>query len=346
MTGCMGVADRFLAHMTYFGSNHLSRDDGVYVAALLKDGRVSGYGSKKKVLKGQPEGQNGQFVGLTIDGKKRYFIIHGGQDSRVWEIMGLDTVKDLPCGTYAHTPECVALVKRAREAYEAAVVSSRRMTIARGRKALDVAEPVSRSVDSERSFEARCAYDKENLYVAFDVTSPHELTNAEPEPKLVFRGGNCLDIQLATDPQADPTRDTPVPGDVRLLVTRKNGKPFAMLYQPEVQGFKGTPEVFKSPTGSESFDRVRSFSDLAMAYRKTGVGFEATVTIPLAALDLSLRPGQTIKMDLGYIFGNAQGTRVAVRSYAKNSSFTANVVNDIPHESRLQPKHWGHAVVE
>jgi hypothetical protein len=58
------------------------------------------------------------------------------------------------------------------------------------------------------------------------------------------------------------------------------------------------------------------------------------------------QPAQTVRMDLGYIFGNAQGTRTAARAYAKNTSFTANVVNDIPHESRLQPQHWGQAVVE
>jgi hypothetical protein len=76
------------------------------------------------------------------------------------------------------------------------------------------------------------------------------------------------------------------------------------------------------------------------------VGFEAMVTIPLAALGLTLQPARTVRMAGGCIFGNAQGTCTAVRAYAKNTSFTANVVNDIPHESRLQPQHWGQAAVE
>jgi len=346
MTGCMGVADRFLAHMTYFGTNHVFRDDGVYVAALLEDGRVGGSGNQKGTNKGQPEGQNGQFVKLTIDGRPRYFVIHGGQDSRVWEVLGLETVKDLHGGTYEHTADLVAKAQKAQDEYKAAVASSQRMTIARGRKALDVAPPVGRSVDSNRSFEARCAYDGQNLYLKYDVTSPHELINAEPEPKLLFRGGNCLDLQLATDPQADPERDAPAPGDLRLLVTRRDAKPFAMLYRPKVAGFDGQPVVFNSPTGNESFDRVEPFEDFQLDYRKTPTGFQATLTVPLAALGLELQPGQTVRMDLGYIFGNAQGTRTAARAYAKNNSFTANVVNDVPHESRLQPQHWGRAVVE
>ena len=62
---------------------------------------------------------------------------------------------------------------------------------------------------------------------------------------------------------------------------------------------------------------------------------------------LDLKPGQKFKMDLGYIFGNAQGVGKAVRrAYIFNNSFSANVIDDIPNESRLEPKEWGEATVE
>jgi len=51
-------------------------------------------------------------------------------------------------------------------------------------------------------------------------------------------------------------------------------------------------------------------------------------------------------MDLGYIFGNAAGTQAALRAYWTNNSFSANVTNDIPNESRLEPAEWGTAMVE
>jgi hypothetical protein len=71
------------------------------------------------------------------------------------------------------------------------------------------------------------------------------------------------------------------------------------------------------------------------------------VAIPLEALRLKLEPGQKVKMDVGYIFGNAQGVGKAVRrAYLSNNSFSANVVDDIPNESRLEPKEWGEASVE
>jgi hypothetical protein len=71
------------------------------------------------------------------------------------------------------------------------------------------------------------------------------------------------------------------------------------------------------------------------------------VAIPLEALRLKLEPGQKVKMDVGYIFGNAQGVGKAVRrAYLSNNSFSANVVDDIPNEARLEPKEWGEASVE
>ena len=83
-----------------------------------------------------------------------------------------------------------------------------------------------------------------------------------------------------------------------------------------------------------------------MEYRKTDTGFTAVVTVPLQLLGLSLTSGQSLTMDLGYIFGNAEGTRAAKRLYLHNHSFSANVVDDIPNESRLEPAEWGTATVE
>ena len=51
-------------------------------------------------------------------------------------------------------------------------------------------------------------------------------------------------------------------------------------------------------------------------------------------------------MDLGYIFGNKTGMQTALRTYWQNNSFSANVTNDIPNESRLEPHEWGQAAVE
>ena len=70
------------------------------------------------------------------------------------------------------------------------------------------------------------------------------------------------------------------------------------------------------------------------------------MTVPLAVIGWTPKPGEKVRMDLGYVFGNPGGSLVMTRSYWKNTSFAANVVGDIPHESRLEPHEWGTAMVE
>lgn len=339
LTMPLGVAGDFTGVACYFGPYHIFTRDGLYVAMVMRDGRSGGLGpdiTASEVITGQlvkPEGMN------------RYFLLAGDQDGRVTEILGLDTVKRLAGGRYIHTEEAAKQAAEALADYQRALAKSKRLTIVRGRAALATAPAISKPVDAARSFTARAAYDERNLYVAYEVNSPYELTNEIPDPRLIFRGGNLLDIQIATDPAADPQRKTPAPGDVRLLVTRQGGKAVAVLYRPKVKGFTGEPVVLKSPTGEESFDSIQ-VAEVGLEYTKTGPGFRALVTVPLELLGWTPQAGEKVKMDLGYLFGNATGSQVALRAYWMNNSFSANVTNDVPNESRLEPAEWGSALVE
>ena len=266
---------------------------------------------------------------------------------RVWEVLGLDAIQNLPGGTYTHKADQVAKAKVAQDAYEAAISGQSKVSIVSGGKsALQKAPAASRKLEDGRGFDVRLARDDQNLYLRFDVQSPNPLVNAIADPKIVFRGGNLLDMQLATDPKADPARKTPAPGDMRLLVSRRDEKPFAVLFEPKLKGFQGKPIVLKSPTGQESFDRIRVVDNVDLEYKKTQKGFVATVTVPHSLTGLKLKSGDKLKLDLGYIFGNQGGTRTATRATLFNTSFTANVVDDIPHESRLEPANWGEGEVK
>jgi hypothetical protein len=162
----------------------------------------------------------------------------------------------------------------------------------------------------------------------------------------VFKGGNCLDIQLATEPAAPADRTTPSPGDLRILVTRQKEKPLAVIYRPKVRGFTGQPIVLTSPTGRESFDAIEPTDRVGLEYKKTASGFEAVVTVPLDLIGWSPQPGQQVKLDVGYLFGNTTGSQVSLRAYWSNNSFAANVTNDVPNESRVEPNQWGTGTVE
>ncbi|MGD0090132.1 MAG: hypothetical protein ABSE73_09445 [Planctomycetota bacterium] len=340
LTMPLGIAGDFTGAADYYGPYHLFTRDGLYVAMIMRDGRTGGLGpdiTASEVITGQL---------VKPEGMDRYFLLAGDQDGRVTEVLGLDTVKRLPAGTYVHSAQDAQRAAEALAEYERLKAKSRKLAIARGKASLAAATGVGKSVDAGRSFSACAAYDEQNLYVAYDVASPAELTNESTDSRLLFKGGNVLDIQLAADPQADPKRKTPAPGDVRILVTRQKGRPLAVIYRPKVRDFKGEAIVLASPTGKEAFDAIETAPSVALEYQKTGEGFKATAIIPLQLIGLTPRPGAKVRLDLGYIFGNATGSQAAVRCYWNNNSFSANVVSDVPNESRLEPAEWGEAAVE
>jgi len=206
------------------------------------------------------------------------------------------------------------------------------------------------ALDAHRGFTTKAAYDSDNLIINCKVESPFELTNSIQETQMLFKGGNAIDLQLATDPKADPKRDKPAPGDIRVLITRRDGKPVAVVYRHKVAVRPGTvaaqPTVFTSPTGKESIDQIEAWDDIALAYEKTETGFTAIATLPLAKLGWKPVPGTTVKMDAGYLFGNQTGNATSVRAYWTNHSFSSGVTADVPNESRIEPNQWGLATVE
>jgi hypothetical protein len=343
-TALLGEAGQFTGFNTYFGVAHLYTTDGLFVSKIFKDMRVVTDNFDANVI--SCENYNGCLV--QPKGTGHYYFLGGDQDGRVTEVLGLETVKRLPGGEYHITEADTTTVAAAWAAYHAGVAGAQSLTIARGKLALDTATGVSKTLDSRRAFTATAAYDAANLYVKYTVTCPAKLHNSIPEPSLVFKGGNLLDIQLAADPRADPQRKTPAPGDLRLLITRRHGQPYVVIFRPKVAGFTGKPVILTSPVAKEAFDAIEVSERIGLEYTEV-VGrpaFTALVTIPLAMLGWQPQPGTTVKMDLGYIYGDVAGNQATARSYWKNNGFSANVLKDVPSESRLEPGEWGEARVE
>ncbi len=339
----LGIVGRYSGLVSYFGTMDLVRDDGLFVSQIFEHSTQGHNGPHIFYV----EFLAGQMVQPKGTGK--IYLLAGDQDCRVSELLGLDTVKDLPGGVYHHTPELAAQAAQAWQDYQSKIAGSQPLVIARGGlSGLAVADPIGKSLDEQHAFQVQAAYDAANLYLHYTVTSPSQLVNAIGDPQTLFRGGNLLDLQLATDPAADAKRTKPAPGDLRLLISQRDGKPCAMLYRPKVAGFTGKPIKLTSPGGVEEFDAITAVPGVELRdLRKTANGFTVTVVIPYDALGLpALKAGSTLRLDAGYIFGSAGGANAAVRAYWHNNSFTANVVNDIPHESRLEPAEWGEARVE
>jgi hypothetical protein len=342
-TDLLGNAGEFTGFNTYFGVFHIYTRDGLFVSMVFRDPRLGGALDYDII---SCENYNGQLV--RPKGMNRYFALGGDQDGRVCEVLGLDSVKRLPGGEYVITEADAQRVEKAHKDYVAGLSKQQKLVIARGRKGLEAAGQVGKAVKEGMSFQARAAYDDKNLYVQYDIASPTELANGIADPQLVFKGGNLLDIQIATDPAADRKREKPAPGDVRVLVSRRDGKPYAVVYRPRVKGFKGEPIVLRSPTGTESFDAIEVSDKVGLEYVKepNAPMFKAVATIPMEVLGWRPNPGGKVRADLGYIFGNEGGTKAMARSYWMNNGFSANVLNDVPNESRLTPNEWGEAEVE
>ncbi|MFW6039206.1 MAG: hypothetical protein ACOC9P_01870, partial [bacterium] len=260
---------------------------------------------------------------------------------------GLDTVQRLAERSYTITPEDSQRVDDAQRAYDAAQQSTGALFVQRHKASLETdGGEVRQRLDDRRAFRAQLAHDRDRLYVRYYVQSPAPLVNAVDDPQLIFTGGNLMDVQLSTDAQADPERDAPAPGDVRLLIGRRDdGEPIAVLYQSKREN-GGEPIVLRSPTGEESFAAIEMLDDIDLVHEAEDDGFTVTASVPLVALDWKPAAGEVLRGDVGYIFGNATGTRAETRRYWRNNSFTANVTDDIPHESRLEPAEWGTMIVE
>ena len=339
----VGVVGRYSGLVSYFGTVDLVRDDGLFVAQVFEHAAKGNHGPNVFYV----EFLAGQMV--QPKGSQKTYILAGDQDCRVNELIGLNTVKDLAGGVYRHTPELAAQATKAWADYEARVAGSQPLVLARGGEAgLAVADPVGKRIDEQRGFQVQASYDASNLFFRYTVAAPSLLTNAMVDPQTIFKGGNLLDIQVSAKPSSDPKRVKPVSGDSRLLVSQRDGKTWAVLMRPKVTGFTGLPVTLTSPTGSETFDSIAATERVTLRnWRRTAQGFEVTAVVPLELLGLSpLVPGSQLRLDVGYIFGDTGGANAAVRAYWHNNSFTANVVNDIPHESRLEPSQWGEATVE
>ena len=342
----MRTAGGIVGWASYFGVFHLFTDDGLAVAKCFRDMREGHVGPDVLFTE--------HFCGILarIPETGRTYILGGDTDGRITEVIGLDSVKKFD-GSYEITPAEFAKAEQARAEHAARQVAVRSLKIASGKAALPTAAEAVVTVDDKRGFDARLAVDEKNLYVDYEVRSPAQLINNTDNPQILFRGGNAIDLQLATDPAADPARVKAAPGDIRLLATQDKAKtPVAVLYRTKVKGFTGQPIALTSVVqagalATENFDAIEVVSDkITLDYTPRSVGFGATVTIPLELLGWKPEPGKPVRLDLGYLFGDSQGNKCMLRSYWTNKSQLSGIINDVPSESRLEPKEWGEAVVE
>ena len=175
----------------------------------------------------------------------------------------------------------------------------------------------------------------DRLYVAYRTGDEKLLKNSGEMPVAPFKTGGALDLMIGTNPEANSGRQEPVPGDLRLLVTMVNKKPWAMLYRAVVHGTPAKDQVpFSSPWRTITFDKVE---DVTSQIQLAGTEGNYEISVPLATLGLNVRDGLSVKGDIGILRG--EGDQTTARIYWSNKA--TGITADVPSEAMLTPALWG-----
>ncbi len=338
------------------GMMYVFTRDGLFVATLFTDIR-SGFkwrmpnSARDMALDGLSLGEENFWPTLTHSSDGNVYLVDGAR-SAIIRLDGLDTIRRLPDSRITLTEADLEKSQKWQIEAEAA----RQRTLGSG--TMTVSTETKHTVDGDFSDWAKAdwvdidksgvkAYFNANtkpyditgsmaasgdkLYVAWKTEDSELLKNSGEMPVAPFKTGGALDLMLGPDGD----RDQPAAGDLRLVVTLVDTKPWALLYRPVVSGTKGADKIpFSSPWRTITFDQVEDVTDKLEFARKDG-NYE--ISIPFETLGFSPRKGAKIRGDIGILRGN--GNETTARVYWSNKA--TGITADVPSEAMLTPKLWG-----
>lgn len=337
------------------GQNFIFTEDGLWVQSLYNDTRgwfdVPDVATPGMFCDAMTAGGESFFGGFCRGNDGKYYTVGGGTAAVVMEVTGLDSLRRFGLSIHvsaddielsrqmlqdrkstqkqqsvytvkaiAHTPDMTAALNGWNIEQDAIEVKSGRTVVGR----------------------FKMTYDAENLYLAYKVKDSTPLKNVGQDASTMFITGDCVDLMLRTDAQAKNSE--PVAGDLRMLMTIRDGKPMAWLYQPIVPG---TPEsqrvAFSSPWRTIHMDKAAA-APVGLTMDRVDDGYVVTAVVPLKVLGVTQLKGQKLRGDVGILLSDSAGQETTARLYWSNSK--TNNTNDIPDEVMLSPGNWGEFLFE
>ena len=345
--GCAPLDD--VSDVTVLNGNHgrysYLTTDGLYLDETFRDVRMGG-SLDDQWVGGEPFGG---FFSRAQDG--RFYLQTGGGGYRIYEILGLDKLKRQTGKIEVTAAQIMAAERHHAEAR--ASVRAPRSGVIGAPPAVTIDGRVGEwnqtpalAWDRQGQFPVKAwiAADTNMLYLAYDVREGSPWVNRGTDWQALFKTGDSVDLQIGTNPKADPKRREPVPGDMRLLIAPYGGETIAVSYRHRLGGAPGQAVTFTSPWRSETVDDVRRIAGAKIAVQRGGGQYSIEAAIPLAELGWKPQAGGTYRGDVGVIYGDDAGTVNLLRSYWSNEA-TA-LVNDVPGEIMLFPAQWGELRVE
>jgi len=201
------------------------------------------------------------------------------------------------------------------------------------------------------------AYDEAALHLRYRIFDASPLMNSGDNWQMLFKTGDSVDLQIGLDPTAPPNRVEPVPGDIRVQMTRTKDGPVIVIYRYRVpqtervtdsQRQASDPVIFGSPMGRVVVDRVEKLADVKPAIETMDDGYVFAVSLPWKTLagrefaakpGFAPKPGTRLRGDVGVLFSDPDGGITVERIYWSNKN--TSVVADVPTEIRLTPSAWG-----
>jgi hypothetical protein len=154
----------------------------------------------------------------------------------------------------------------------------------------------------------------------------------------MYSGGDTVDLQLATAPDANPKRTQAGKGDIRLSIGNFHGTPTAVLYR-FISDVKKPRSFTSGVIQGYQVDYVDVLADAKIKVKLDKNQYVVEAAIPMASLGLSPTPGMTVGGDIGVTYNEASGTRTKLRNYWSNQH--TGLVDDVVFELQIAPQYWG-----
>ncbi|MCX7420822.1 MAG: hypothetical protein NT013_14945 [Planctomycetia bacterium] len=366
--------------------------DGMLVGPIFKDLRT---GARSWSMKEHARGQSldeltaGQehFAGYFCRTKdNKYYVVAGHNHVSIAEVFGLETARR-QSGEFEITPSDLLEAERWEQQQQQHEVFARAPVIdcyrVKETPIIDGKLTEWKTPDAQMGTDAdfHIGYDDQTLYVAYAVRGLGPLKNSGREFDRLFKTGASVDLQFGIDPDADETRQAPVEGDKRVLMT------FAKL---SAAAGSRTRESSDASDGADRSDRslttsaTKTMATKADQPKPIAVLFDALVPgtpedkrwrvvspvaevffdrvariegVKLAAENhdngynleaaiplkgLGLSPAPNLRLKFDWgVLSTDQDGNVVLRRRYWSNQATG-IVADAPSEARLTPHLWGH----
>ena len=292
------------------------------------------------------------FGGTMVQGSDGKVYLTVGKTA-LWsiEVTGLEKIREIPGGKVSLSAEDVKMAQGFYEKQLQGAEGGKSYTVKKAAvvftgnldtdfKGLEQGEKPAFEKQAGSRVRVAMTRDEANLYVGWEVQDDTPWVNGADAPEFLYARGDTVDLQLGTDPKADPKRKEAVMGDLRLSIGNFQGKPTAVVYR-KVAAAKN-PKTFSSGVIAEyPMDSVVVLTEAKVDVKVDAKGkrYVVEAAIPLASLGLKPADAVTLRGDFGATHGDKAGMDTVLRTHWSNQA--TGLVSDEVYELMMEPASWG-----